>query len=889
MKSKPSAENLVDGDTLNVLGLIWAVMLKFMKIGDDDDEDQVDAKEALLLWCKNKTQGYNGVNITNFKKCWHNGLALCALIHKHRKKLIDFDSLDAANGPQNLQTAIDAAFKYFQLEKYLTPDEIVKLDEASMVIYVSDYYYGIAEQRKMDLAAKRIAKVIKLTEENDKMKAEYKENSAALVKKIGGVKVRLEDRTIDDTMAGAKKRLEDFYSYKLNEKNEIVVEKLNLEAAYNNLAMRLSHNKRPKFDPGEGFRLEDLEAEIDHLEKVEQERSIALHAELNRQVKLVSLDGQHKLRYEKITAWGAKSKTYLEKKEEVSSVSEALLNLKLLDAYDKEASGVQSGTFAKLQSLGAEIVGERYEKSDDIQARETELQSTFADLKKLSAAKRPILDDDLAREVFKQDARLMQRQHKRAHENILAWVAEKENYLNKKEEIESVPEAQTQISLLDAFDKEQARTRKTDVEDYLKKLGADILALEYKTEYSQWKWEDPTQITEPEADADAKFDNLTELSAAKRAVLDADLAREQEKERLRLEFANLAQEFVRTMEEVCENVSVTHFGFTLAEVEEFKATLDADTAEITSAADAQKQAALEVFKQGEELGVTENRYTKLAPGDLDTARATLEAAVSKRNEEYEAELARQRHNDKLCREFAALADPLNAWIKERKAKITGSEDELEEQLKFVSDSIASLEADGAVLSDIDAKEAEMKEAGITNNIHTTLTAKDIEGLWSQYKQFLDKKKEMLANEIEQHKLRGVTQEQLKEIEENFKQFDVEADGTLSKKEMRACLYSLGEEKTRKEMDEIMSTLGDGTKVTYDSYREFMINLLGVSDTKEGIIDAFVLINRGDEEADLEQLGYVMEDHDLDYFKNTAKKTESGKYDYKDWTDDVFSR
>ncbi len=57
-------------------------------------------------------------------------------IHKHRPKLIDFDSLSKDNKIQNLQTAIDAAFIYFNLEKYLSPEDIGKLDENSMVIYV---------------------------------------------------------------------------------------------------------------------------------------------------------------------------------------------------------------------------------------------------------------------------------------------------------------------------------------------------------------------------------------------------------------------------------------------------------------------------------------------------------------------------------------------------------------------------------------------------------------------------------------------------------------------------------------------------------------------------------------------------------------------------------
>ena len=65
----------------------------------------------------------------------------------------------------------------------------------------------------------------------------------------------------------------------------------------------------------------------------------------------------------------------------------------------------------------------------------------------------------------------------------------------------------------------------------------------------------------------------------------------------------------------------------------------------------------------------------------------------------------------------------------------------------------------------------MQDAGITNIRHTTLTLKDVEVQWEQYTKFLDAKKSMLASEIEHSKLRGITPEQFKEIESNFKTFD----------------------------------------------------------------------------------------------------------------------
>src|SRR5579885_3408943 len=110
---------------------------------------------------------------------------------------------------------MDAAEKYLRLEKYLEPSDIPKLDENGMVIYVSEYYYGIAEQRKLDIAARRIGKLIKFTQENDARKKEYSEKAMELVKHIKQVEVILEDRTIDNTMAGAKvnKNINKLYKY----------------------------------------------------------------------------------------------------------------------------------------------------------------------------------------------------------------------------------------------------------------------------------------------------------------------------------------------------------------------------------------------------------------------------------------------------------------------------------------------------------------------------------------------------------------------------------------------------------------------------------------------------------------------------------------------------
>jgi hypothetical protein len=83
--------DLADGVEIQVLGLIWGIMLKFLKFGDD--AEALNAKDALLLWVQNKTASYANIKVDNFKKSFKDGLALCAIIHKHRPNLVDYDSL----------------------------------------------------------------------------------------------------------------------------------------------------------------------------------------------------------------------------------------------------------------------------------------------------------------------------------------------------------------------------------------------------------------------------------------------------------------------------------------------------------------------------------------------------------------------------------------------------------------------------------------------------------------------------------------------------------------------------------------------------------------------------------------------------------------------------
>ncbi|XP_068073508.1 F-actin-monooxygenase mical2b isoform X6 [Danio rerio] len=97
----------------------------------------------LLLWCQNQTQDYRGVNVTDLNTSWRSGLALCALIHRQRPELIDFDSLNEADCAKNNQLAFDVAEREFGIQPVTTGKEMDAErgpDKLIMVLYLSKFY-----------------------------------------------------------------------------------------------------------------------------------------------------------------------------------------------------------------------------------------------------------------------------------------------------------------------------------------------------------------------------------------------------------------------------------------------------------------------------------------------------------------------------------------------------------------------------------------------------------------------------------------------------------------------------------------------------------------------------------------------------------------------------
>merc|ERR1719285_323243 len=193
--------------------MIWTIILRFAI--QDISVEEMTAKEGLLLWCQRKTAPYKNVNIQNFHLSWRDGLAFCALIHRHRPDLLDYSKLSKDNPLENLNLAFDIAEKYLDIPRMLDAEDLLtneKPDERQIMTYVSCYYHAFQGAMQAEMAANRICKV-----------------------------------------------LEEYREYRRKHKPPRVEQKAKLETNFNTLQTKLRLSNRPAYMPTEGKLITDIQ------------------------------------------------------------------------------------------------------------------------------------------------------------------------------------------------------------------------------------------------------------------------------------------------------------------------------------------------------------------------------------------------------------------------------------------------------------------------------------------------------------------------------------------------------------------------------------------------------------------------------------------------------
>jgi len=221
--------------------------------------------------------------------------------------------------------------------------------------------------------------------------------------------------------------------------------------------------------------------------------------------------------------WFTQQKAYLEKKEPVDSIASAGANLTRLRAYETGKQNCTNVNLVAFKKLGWETLDVKFdtpwsqwkwETPDEVKTREQEVLKLFEILDKAAAAKRAILEDDLAREEFREKLRLAAGSHGELFNNIKAWVANMKEVLTKHEAVNSISDANNNLAALNAAVEDKKDATNMTVAS-LKKKGGEILSAQYKTDLSSYVFNDPSVIKSREFGVDEEWHELDTLTSKK--------------------------------------------------------------------------------------------------------------------------------------------------------------------------------------------------------------------------------------------------------------------------------------------------------------------------------------------------------------------------------------
>lgn len=547
---------LVDGNLKMVLGMVWTIILRFQI--QDISVEELSAKEGLLLWCQRKTEGYNHVKVQNFHTSFQDGLAFCALIHRHRPDLLDFSKLDPVCFPSpshwfkqqlfclqfylhvpqadkagNLQLAFDVAARDLDIPKMLDVSDMLdvpKPDERSVMTYIAAYFHVFSASQKAETAAKRVAKLLEFTEANNLAKSDYEKRAKELVDWINSTISKHEDRNFGDTADSIQQQLDAFKDYKTTEKPPKATELGDLESSFNALQAKLRLNNRPSFTPAEGLSPSELDALWLKLEKAEQDRAEALRAALRRQRKLDYLLQKYNIKLAKLADWTSQEDSYLKNAEVGQTLTIIQAQLKNLEAFQGEYQSVGSSfdndtndILAKLEELG-------YGDLETLRSRKQTLVSgPWVALSETSQSRKATLEEALAR--LQEIENLLLDFAKRSSQfNI--WLDSADEVLTDPIVVESVEAVQQLQTALDEY--LNSITEKTAEYESIGALAEQIRSLgTAENTYSKLSYSDLTN----------KWTAFQSLIEARKGKLTAESATQQENENLRVAFADQAKAF----------------------------------------------------------------------------------------------------------------------------------------------------------------------------------------------------------------------------------------------------------------------------------------------------------------------------------------------------------
>lgn len=266
-----AAENLVDHeakDKPTILGMIFTIILDYAARGFGGSSAEV--KRALLEWVNKKTDGYERVNppgVKNFTKDWNNGLAWCALIHRHRPDLLNYDECLNKSNAENLETAFSVADKDLGIPRLLDVEDmdVAMPDEKSVITYTMEYFLRFANEGLKEGAAKQASEWLAFLRSIVERQNDYERRARLLMNWTKKSRASWDGYSFGDTEQEAVGAFNTLRSFVTAEKPENEGEKMDLESLFTEIQQMLKVNGLTPYNPPADVAPERIEKAFNEL------------------------------------------------------------------------------------------------------------------------------------------------------------------------------------------------------------------------------------------------------------------------------------------------------------------------------------------------------------------------------------------------------------------------------------------------------------------------------------------------------------------------------------------------------------------------------------------------------------------------------------------------
>ncbi|KAH0792888.1 putative alpha-actinin [Histomonas meleagridis] len=817
------ADDIVDKNLKLTLGLTWSCINKFQI--EDISVEEATARDALLIWCKKNTQGYDGVNITNFTTSWSSGLAFCALINHFRPELLDYNSLDKENHADNCKKAFEACEK-LGITVFLDVEDLVDTtpDDKSVVTQVSEFFHFFASETKVLALAEKAKKIVGIQKQIDELKNNYAEQAKAFMDALNEAKNNLLADDYEQTVPSVKDKLVKVVKFGRDERPKLVELRGTAIRTWTQLVSNCNSHNRQIPTPPEGLEPETLTKALEETEQIQGNRSTELKEIL------------HNLQKSKIDEFNEKCDAIANKCNEIREKSE---QEDILNDLLEEAKGLSA---SELQAPYDELV----QLQLNTRAKYT-VYSIQSEIDQLVSLLTRLIDQKRARDIEKENKAKIDAYNEKAQ----VYVQESQD-LKASLEIEGELEQRREHFINKIKEITEKREGVNNLNEDYHKLEQESLHLEIENT--------PQVISSMYAGVLAQATNsLNEIYNTMVQNYDAKAA-----------------EFIERIKPI--ETSAKELDGSL---EDKKQKLE----ELLGQAQAIPPELEQLDAPFEELTQYKLNYkAKASPTDVRASADALVATINHLIQHNEGEIIETRNSSKIS-EYNEKANAILESAKALEASLDGLPESNEEKLTALFEKQKEVEAEKDKVEEILPLYEELEKDSLEIEVENSPSAisQFFANTLSHIKTLIQEADKAIAAA----KGLEISEEQLNEFRETFDHFDKDKSKTLEPYELNACLTSLGETSTEDECKEIIKKYTGGQeKLDFDNYVKYMLDRFSKAESADATKEAFRAIAQNSPIINDEQLARYFSPEDAEYLKSVMTPVEGG-YDFQQWVDSIY--